>query len=110
MQTPGHAGNSDYRKASSLSSRSLKDARLASRNSLLWTICARAAAAILLYSKACKMMACSMIKGYEREVELLCHHRSHTDVVLGVVMAADGLEGIPSGQRGCLMCRRFRRL
>lgn len=56
------------------------------------------------------MLTCSEIKGEEREVELFCYHRPHTDVVLGVVMAADGLEGIPSGQRGCLMCRRIRRL
>lgn len=41
-------GNSDCRKASSLISKSLKDTRLASRNCLLWIICAKAAAAILL--------------------------------------------------------------
>lgn len=46
-------GNSDCRKASSLLSRSLKNARPAFRNSLLWIICARAATAILLYSKPC---------------------------------------------------------
>lgn len=55
-------GNSDCRKASSQISKSFKDTRLASRNSFIWIICARAAT-ILLYGKPCKVMMCSVIKG-----------------------------------------------